>query len=131
VVVVDSSQANPTRTPLWSFSRAAERAGSMSRRLPRVETVEVSRIVGSVGRFAELREDFRPPRRARRRSDDARLERIRAAMAAGKILPPVELHKLGFGYYVVDGHHRVAAALLNGQAEIDAMVVEHVLKPAA
>ena len=46
-------------------------------------------------------------------------------MAAGECLPPVELHKLGRGYYVVDGHHRIAAALLLGQADVDAIVVEH------
>jgi ParB-like chromosome segregation protein Spo0J len=46
-------------------------------------------------------------------------------MAAGECLPPVELHKLGRGYYVVDGHYRIAAALLLGQADVDAIVVEH------
>jgi hypothetical protein len=36
------------------------------------------------------------------------------------------LYKLGFGYYVLDGHHRVAAARLLGQVEIDANVTEFV-----
>jgi hypothetical protein len=41
-------------------------------------------------------------------------------------LPPVELYRLGNIYYVLDGHHRVAAARLNGQLELDAQVVDFV-----
>jgi hypothetical protein len=113
------------RHALLSFSHATQHAGALSRHLPRVECVAVTRIVGSVGRSAELGGNFRPLGRARRRHDDSRLERIRTAMAAGESLPPVELHKLGRGYYVVDGHHRIAAALMLGQADVDAIVVEH------
>jgi hypothetical protein len=48
------------------------------------------------------------------------------ALQEGKVLPPVELYKLGYGYYVLDGNHRVAAAKALGQPEIDAMVTEFV-----
>jgi len=65
-------------------------------------------------------------RRARRKHDEERLERIRKALERGHILPPIEAYRLGAGLYVLDGHHRVAAALLNGQSDIDAYVVEHV-----
>jgi len=41
-------------------------------------------------------------------------------MEAGKPLPPVVLYKLGYGYYVLDGNHRVAAAKQLGQLEIEA-----------
>jgi hypothetical protein len=47
-------------------------------------------------------------------------------MQCGKSLPAVDLYQLGFGYYVVDGHHRVAAARQLGQLEIEANVVEFV-----
>jgi nucleotide-binding universal stress UspA family protein len=125
VLLVDrADHAKPT--PLLSFGEAAERAGPFARRLPRLETVEVAHIVGSVGRSSELDVNFRPPRRARRKHDDERLERIRVALERGHILPPIEVYRLGAGLYVLDGHHRVAAALLNGQPEIDAYVVEHV-----
>ena len=113
--------------PLRSFAEAAQRTGALTRRLPRLEAVEVSHIVGSVGRAHELEVDFRPRRNARRRGDEDRLRRIQTALADGKGLPPVDLYKLGSGYYVLDGHHRVAAALLAGQVEIDAVVVEHIL----
>jgi hypothetical protein len=84
--------------------------------------VEVSRIVGSVGRPSELGPDFRPLRRWGH--DDHRFQRVLQAMQEGRSLPPIELYKLGYGYYVLDGHHRVAAARQLGQHWIDANVTE-------
>jgi nucleotide-binding universal stress UspA family protein len=125
VILVERADLGPKRA-LLSFAEAAELAGPLSRRLPRVETVETSRIVGSVGRANELASDFRPHRWARRKGDEQRLKRIRTALERGEILPPVELYKLGYGFYVLDGHHRVAAAHLLKQPELDAYVVDHV-----
>jgi len=48
-----------------SFIDEAMRAGALHRRLPRIETVDTSQIVGSVGRAHELKSDFRPPRHQR------------------------------------------------------------------
>ncbi|HET6318472.1 MAG TPA: ParB N-terminal domain-containing protein [Chloroflexota bacterium] len=96
----------------------------MRRHLPRVETVDTQRIIGSVSRAHEVRRDFRPPRRSRRRSDNQRYDSIVRAMQRGRELPPIELYRLGDDYYVVDGHHRVAAALEVGQLAMDAQVVE-------
>lgn len=125
VILVDRADVGPRRA-LLSFAEAAELAGPLSRRLPRVATVETSRIVGSVGRANELASDCRPHRWARRKADEQRLKAIRSALERGEILPPVELYKLGYGFYVLDGHHRVAAAHLLDQPEIDAYVVDHV-----
>jgi hypothetical protein len=47
-------------------------------------------------------------------------------MESGADLPPLELYRLGFGYYVLDGHHRVAAARQLDMIEIDADVTEFV-----
>jgi len=128
VLLVERDSADTERThALRSFNEAAERIGPLARSLPRVEVVDVARIVGSVGRARELDADFRPPRNARRRGDEDRLQRVYNALESGKGLPPVDLYKLGSGYYVLDGHHRVAAALMIGQAAIDAVVVEHLL----
>jgi hypothetical protein len=117
--------------PLESFARAAQRSGPLVPRAARVETVEVEHIVGSVGRAHELRTDFRPPLRQRRKHDEPRLQRIRDILGRGRELPPIELYKLGAAYYVLDGHHRVAAALLSGQAAMDAVVIEHTPIPSA
>jgi hypothetical protein len=94
-----------------------------------LRTIELARIVGSVDRCLELGSDFRPPERRRRRQDEQRFERVRRAIDTGIEMPLIEVYKLGFGYYVLDGHHRVAVALERGQLEIDAHVVEYV--PAA
>jgi nucleotide-binding universal stress UspA family protein len=126
VLLVRPAREAGVGSPLQSFAAAAARVGALTRHLPRQQTVEVARIIGSVGRVHELAADFRPPRRARRPLDEQRLARIRRAMGRGERLPAVELYQLGSGYYVLDGHHRVAAARLLGQLALDATVVEFV-----
>ena len=114
------------RQPLRCFHEDAELAGVLVQRDLGIRTVEVARIVGSVDRCQELGSDFRPPVRRRRRHDEERFRRVRRALAADAHMPVIELYKLGFGYYVLDGHHRVAVALVHGQLEIEAHVVEYV-----
>ncbi len=124
VLLVHPEGRPARRPPLRNFHEDAERAGLLSQRKLGLRTIETSRIVGSVGRSQELGPDFRPARRQRRRPDEDRFKRIQRAMEQGMEMPPIDVYKLGFGYYVLDGHHRLAAALLNGQVEIDASVTE-------
>jgi hypothetical protein len=105
-----------------SFADDAARAGPLAPRSLGTRTVEIARIVGSVGRPAELRADFRP--RQSRSDDDHRFQRVLERLTRGQAMPPVELYKLGYGYYVLDGHHRVAAAKQLDQPWIDAVVTE-------
>lgn len=84
--------------------------------------VDLTRIVGSATRAHELGPDFRPLQKTP--TDEQRFQSVLAAMIRGEELPPVELYKLGFGYYVRDGHHRVASARQLGRAEIAATVIE-------
>jgi nucleotide-binding universal stress UspA family protein len=114
------------RQQLRCFHQDAERAGVLVHRDLGVRTIEVARIVGSVDRCVELGSDFRPPERRRRRQDEERFRRVRRLVDAGVEMPLIDVYKLGFGYYVLDGHHRVAVALRRGQIEIDAHVVEYV-----
>jgi nucleotide-binding universal stress UspA family protein len=111
-------------SPVRSFADDAARAGPHAQRHLGIRPVEVARIVGSVGRANELGADFRPLKP--HKEDNTRFQRIVRAMETGDSLPPVELYKLGFGYYVLDGNHRVAAAKKLGQLEIDADVIEFV-----
>ncbi|MBI3973759.1 MAG: universal stress protein [Chloroflexi bacterium] len=90
-----------------------------------IREVPVDRIVGSVGRAHELDAEFRP-RSADRRADP-RFQRIEEALTAGKALPPLQLYKLGYDYYVLDGHHRVAVARALGIGELEAEVAEYIL----
>jgi nucleotide-binding universal stress UspA family protein len=126
-VLLVRPQGPPQRPrALRSFHEDAERAGVLVQRTLGLRTIEVARIVGSVGRFNELGPDFRPPPNRRRGVDADRFNRIKRAMQAGAEMPPIDVYKIGFGYYVLDGHHRLAVALENGQLEIDAVVTEFV-----
>lgn len=83
--------------------------------------IPVEAIVGSVGRSHELNSDFRPFRKSR---DAWRYCAVLEAMERRSGLPAIDVYKLGNRYYVVDGHHRVAAAHKTGQKEMDAFVIE-------
>jgi nucleotide-binding universal stress UspA family protein len=85
--------------------------------------IPIERIVGTVGRARDLDADFMPLN-ARRRQDD-RFKRIARAMDDGVALPPIQLYKLGYNYYVLDGHHRIAVAKWRGVEEMDADVTEY------
>jgi nucleotide-binding universal stress UspA family protein len=129
-VLLVHPRGNPMeRRQLRCFREDAERAGTLIQRNLGIRTIEVARIVGSVDRCTELGLDFRPPVRRRRKHDEDRFHRVRRALEQNVEVPAIDVYKLGFGYYVLDGHHRVAVALQNGQVEIDANVVEYV--PAA
>jgi nucleotide-binding universal stress UspA family protein len=129
VLLVQPLRGAPRPHPLRSFQADAERAGGQLTQRPLgVRTIELARVVGSVGRYKELGSDFRP-RRRRSGADWQRFETIKRLIDEGVPMPPIEVYKLGFGYYVLDGHHRVAVALANGQVEIEANVIEYV--PAA
>jgi|YelNatPaOPRAMG01_1025707.scaffolds.fasta_scaffold00582_25 hypothetical protein len=85
------------------------------------QTIEVDKIVGSVGRYQDFDEEFRPLNP----NVYHRLKEIESAILRGKILPPIEVYKIKDEYYVLDGNHRVAAARRLGQKEIDAHVIEY------
>lgn len=82
--------------------------------------VEVSKVVGSVGRCREFDEDFRPLKR----SLGSRWRGVYGALAGGKVLPAVKLLKVGERYFVEDGNHRVSVARHLGMQVIDAEVKE-------
>ena len=128
-----------THRPARGFLDALQDAGGMASRVDRgVHAVPIEKIVGSVGRWQNLRSDFFY------RTGQAmtqRFYRIGRAMAAGKALPALELYKLRLPtarpedpslseYYVLDGHHRVAMARKFGQVYLDAHVIEYTAKPA-
>lgn len=112
-----------------SFTDDATRAGLLVPRTIGPRTVALARIIGSVGKAGELGANFRP---ARPNTGEAqRYDKVRdvSAGTAGReviSLPPIDLYKLGYGYYVLDGHRRVAAAKELGQDDIEANVTEFV-----
>jgi hypothetical protein len=83
--------------------------------------IAVARVVGSVDGASEpFDRNFRPVSdRAR-----ARLGSVLVAMREGNPLPPIEVWAWHGEYYVLDGHHRVAAARALGNDYISAHVIE-------
>ena len=83
--------------------------------------IPVASIVGSVDGASQLFDrNFRPVSdRAR-----ARLGSVLVAMRQGEPLPPIEVWAWRGEYYVLDGHHRVAAARALGSDYISAHVIE-------
>ena len=83
-------------------------------------TVEVSRIVGSLGKHEQFDQNFMPLSRA----NPQKWKRIDRAFRLGQELPPVSLLELGGDYFVNDGNHRLSVARFHGVEWIDAEVTE-------
>ena len=83
-------------------------------------TVEVSRIVGSVGKREQFDPNFMPLSSA----SPEKWKRIDRAFRLVQELPPVSLLGLDGDYFVNDGNHRVSVARFHGVEWIDAEVTE-------
>jgi hypothetical protein len=85
-----------------------------------MRTVEVEKVMGSVGRCQDFDGTFLPLKK----SMGQRWGRIDHAYHRGDELPAVSLYKIGEAYFVRDGNHRVSVARYHGVVEIDAEVVQ-------
>ena len=85
-----------------------------------VREIPLEQVVGTVGRYHDFDNRFRP----KREGANSRLEGIRKAMVRGRIMPPVSLYQIKEHYFILDGHHRVAAARELGHTHIRACIVE-------
>ena len=104
---------------LCAFDDARRKFGAENRRFIGSRTVEVSRVVGSVGRWRDFDRGFMPTR-----ASEQRWKRVDLAFRKGLDLPPVVLYKIGNEYFVHDGNHRVSVARFEGVEMIDAEVTE-------
>jgi hypothetical protein len=110
------------------FERHPE-ARIASRRQLGLRTIPVAEVVGTaVEGGAQRGIDFLPLPQLRSRNWRGRYQRVRDAQEHLAILPPIDVLQTDDGYWVLDGHNRVAVALAGGQDEIDA-VVTHVHLP--
>ncbi|MBA2488471.1 MAG: hypothetical protein H0V36_04000 [Chloroflexi bacterium] len=89
-----------------------------------LHVVPIDQIVGSAVEPVQRGRDFRPFRGLRGPDWEARYQRILRAMNRLEVLPPIDVVRFGDGYWVVDGHNRVAAAREVGQVAVDAAVTD-------
>lgn len=85
-----------------------------------MQTIEVDKIIGSVGRYRDFDRAFLPTQRV----TTDRWVSIKTAVYQEKELPPIEVYKLGDVYFVRDGNHRVSVAREREAIYIDAYVTE-------
>ena len=106
-------------------------ASRATRRWRGLVAVPVAAIVGTASYPAGTRrEDFLPARGFEPADWPGRWHRLQDAARTLAPLPPIELLRAGDGYWVVDGHNRVALARATGQIWIDADVTELLLPSA-
>ena len=110
----------PDRGALLAFDEARRTLGADNRSYLGRRVVEVSKIVGSVGRHRQFDSGFMPARAEMAE----RWKRVDRAFHRGVELPAVRLYKLGDLYFVEDGNHRVSVARYQGVEWIEAEVVE-------
>lgn len=95
-----------------------------------LRTIAVEQIVGAVDRNRSRELDTNFQYRALDGEYPVRLRRILDALQEGAILPPIDVAQIKDEYFVIDGHHRVAAAKILGQIDIDATIYEYLPDPA-
>lgn len=111
------------REPLPNLFELHPEARMAPRRELGLQTIPVEQVRGTaVEGPAQRGSDFLPLPAFRSGNWQGRWRRLRDAVDRMTILPPIEVLKTSDGYWILDGHNRVAAALYTGQKDIDALV---------
>jgi len=112
------------KEPLPNVFAVYPEARDAARRELGLAEIPVDEIRGTAVEGPDQRgRDFLPLPAFRSTNWEGRWQRVRQAQAQLVTLPPIDVLKAGGGYWVVDGHNRVAAALYAGQLEVDAIVI--------
>jgi hypothetical protein len=118
--LADRVRGLPEQGTLPAFDEARKTMHADNRLYLGGRVVEVSKIVGSVGRYRHFDRGFMPTKA----SMEERWKRVDRAFHRGMDLPPVRLYKLGEVYFVEDGNHRVSVARYQGVEWMKAEVTE-------
>jgi hypothetical protein len=105
---------------LLAFDEVGEGHLAHNRHRLGLRDVEVSKIVGSVGRHEAFDRGFMPMKG----SLAERWKRVDRAFHTGLDLPAVRLYKMEDSYFVEDGNHRISVARYQGVETIEADVIE-------
>jgi uncharacterized ParB-like nuclease family protein len=108
---------------LVELDTVLDAAGAEGRSFGGVQEIPLDKIVGSAASPAKA-SDFVPGFLPARRGMRDRWTRVYTAMTEGGELPPIDVYKVGDGYYVIDGHHRVSVARTLGRDVINARVID-------
>jgi hypothetical protein len=117
--VVARLRRAPRGSGMVAFDEVRRLSRADNRSYLGLRMVEVSKIVGSVGRHKEFDGRFMPTK-----ASAFKWKRVDRAFRRGVDLPPVSLYKIGDSYYVHDGNHRVSVAHYHGVEWMDAEVTE-------
>jgi len=98
-------------------------AGAEGRSFGGIQEIPVDKIVGTAASAAKAG-DFDPGFLPATRRLRDRWTRVYTAMVEGGELPPIDVYRVGDGYYVIDGHHRVSVARSLDRPVINARVVD-------
>ena len=115
------------RNRLACFAEGRSLETVVDRRFLGIQTVELAKVEGSVGRCWDFDRAFMPVCSCR----GERWRRVDRALREGKQLPPVKLYKLGERCFVEDVNHRVSVYRYRGFQLIEAEVTELVYDEAA
>ncbi len=113
-------RGHPERGTLAAFDEARRALAADNRLYLGRRVVEVSKIVGSVGRHRQFDGGFMPLKSGMAE----KWKRVDRAFHRGVELPPVRLYKLGEAYFVEDGNHRVSVARYHEVEWMEVEVVE-------
>lgn len=105
---------------LLSFEEVKSALGAVESVYVGMRTVEVSKIIGSVGRHRDFDRAFLPSKGEL----GERWKKIDRMMQRAEELPPVSLFQIGDAYFVNDGNHRVSVARQQGVEMIDAEIIK-------
>lgn len=110
---------DPKEASLISFNDIKEVIKPQNETYVGMQTIPISKIVGSEGRYKDFDNQFLP----KRNFIKDRWERVDDAVIKDIILPPIMVYELAGLYFVRDGNHRVSVAKSKGVEFIDAEVV--------
>jgi hypothetical protein len=110
---------DPQKNKLLSLNDVKEILKPRSESYKGMDTVPISLVVGSEGRYRDFNKYFLPKSEHLR----FRWERVDQARLSDITLPPIHLYEIGGVYFVRDGNHRVSVAKAQGVEMIDAEVI--------
>jgi hypothetical protein len=108
---------------LLALDTVLDAAGAEGRSFGGEHEIPVDQIVGSAASLSKAG-DFDPGFLPVNRRLRDRWTRVYTAMVEGGELPPIDVYRVGDGYYVIDGHHRVSVARSLGRDTINARVID-------